>query len=274
MLSSGHCALFSVWGDGMAVSRFSEFIQAVEQFRKKAKGAELWYRGHSKTSYRLQPFIHRTKTAQDSVSIEAMEKSVYADFSRRSPLFDTHRRDIWDLLFLMQHYRAPTRLLDWTSSPLVALFFALMDGRDEEDAVVWCIDPAAWNAVVLQDISEAPRIFTTDERLVGQYHPNFAEKSNRNEPLAIQGIMNNPRINAQKGRFVIFGSEPKPLEEFAKEYKVKVGSEVLSRIVLGKSTKVDVLRDLESYGITYSTIFPDLEGLAVEIRRQYGGSGV
>ncbi|WP_430470432.1 FRG domain-containing protein [Thalassospira lucentensis] len=231
---------------------------------------ELWYRGHSKDSYLLQPFTHRGLEAQDRASVELAERLVFAEFDRRSPLYDSYRRDRWDLLFLMQHYRAPTRLLDWTSSPLVALFFALMEGDTEEDAVVWCIDPSAWNGIVLGDISETPRILTTDERLVEQYHPCFDDKSNRSEPIAIQGIMNNPRINAQKGRFVIFSSDPKPLETFAENNKVKFNGPTLTKIVIDKDAKEAVLIDLECYGITYSTVFPDLEGLAVEIRRQFG----
>ncbi|WFU08430.1 FRG domain-containing protein [Rhizobium sp. CB3090] len=257
----------------MKISRFSDFIKAIEKFRAgRVAVNELWYRGHSAESYLLEPFIHRGRKPEDRNDIATMESAVYDEFLRRSPLFDAHRRDQWDLLFLMQHYRAPTRLLDWTASPLIALYFALMSGNSKENSVVWCFDPAAWNGVVLDDIKEPPRIFTTDDGLVKQYHPTFKEKSNRNEPLAIQGIMNNPRINAQKGRFVIFAPQPAPLENFAQDYRVK--PTILTKLIIDKSMKPQMLSDLESYGITYSTIFPDLEGLAIEIRRRHGGAHV
>ncbi|NEJ08543.1 FRG domain-containing protein [Rhizobium leguminosarum] len=259
----------------MTISHFSDFIRAVEKFRGQArKPNELWYRGHGAETYKLEPFIHRGRVSTDRADIELKEQAVYDEFVRRSPLYDVHKRDQWDLLFLMQHYRAPTRLLDWTASPLVALFFALMAEDKKEHSVIWCLDPGEWNATILADINEPARIFTTDEGLVKQYHPTFSEKSNRTEPLAIQGIMNNPRINAQKGRFVIFGSEPKPLEEYAKQYKLKPGGPILSRLLIDKDAKSVILKDLESYGITYSTIFPDLEGLAIEIRRHHGGPHV
>lgn len=251
------------------ISRFNEYIQAIEKFRAKAsQGVELWYRGHGSNSYKLEPFIHRDRAAEHRAEIEGMEKSVYDELLRRSPLFDTYKRDQWDLLFLMQHYRAPTRLLDWTASPLIALFFALMSGSKAQDAIVWCLDPSAWNGIILADIKEPARIFTTDESIVKQYHPTFDEKSSRSEPLAIQGIMNNPRINAQKGRFIIFGSEPKPLEVYAQQFKIR--NNVLHPLVIDKNAKPKILADLESYGVTYSTIFPDLEGLAIEIRRRHG----
>ena len=257
----------------MTISHFSDYIKAIENFRSKnGRDGELWYRGHSSDSYQLEPFIHRGRTAVDRFAIEQTERAIYDEFVRRSPLFDSYKRDQWDILFLMQHYRAPTRLLDWTASPLIALFFALMSGDSKKNSIVWCLDPSAWNGVILQDIKEPPSIFTTEEGLVKQYHPTFDEKSNRTEPLAIQGIMNNPRINAQKGRFVIFGSEPKALEVYAAQFKMK--APILSKLVVDKDAKRKILSDLESYGITYSTIFPDLEGLAIEIRRRYGNHNV
>ncbi|MXN65290.1 FRG domain-containing protein [Stappia sp. GBMRC 2046] len=253
----------------MKIKKFSQFIGSIEKFRQKAAHQELWYRGHGSEKYLLEPFLHRNRKAANIDEIEQIESDIYAEFARRSPLYDTYQREKWDMLFLMQHYRAPTRLLDWTSSPLIALFFALMGGDSDNDSTIWCLDPAAWNGIVLKDISEEPRIFTTEERLVDQYHPLFREKSSRNEPLAIQGIINNPRINAQKGRFVIFSSVPRTLEEHASDYKIKDNGPILHKLNISKDAKRNILRDLESYGITYSTIFPDLEGLAVEIRRQY-----
>ncbi|RVD55023.1 FRG domain-containing protein [Mesorhizobium sp. M2D.F.Ca.ET.185.01.1.1] len=256
----------------MAIKSFSEFISSIEKFRGTAANSELWYRGHGANSYVLQPGLHRSSLPLVKDMVITRENTTYDEFYRRSPLFDRPGgRDRWDLLFLMQHYRAPTRLLDWTSSPLVALFFALLSGHDTEDAVLWCLDPAEWNGKMLHDIGEAPKIFPTDDSMILQYHPKFDGKASRNEPLAIQGIVNNPRINAQKGKFVIFGTEPRSMEDFAKEFKIKPNGEILRKIEIDSSRRKAVMNDLESYGITYSTVFPDLEGLAIEISRKLMG---
>ncbi|MER8466578.1 FRG domain-containing protein [Mesorhizobium sp. M1396] len=256
----------------MAIKSFSEFISSIEKFRKLAANSELWYRGHGAEFYMLQPGLHRSPVPLVKELVVARENTTYDEFNRRSPLFDRPGgRDRWDLLFLMQHYRAPTRLLDWTSSPLVALFFALLSGRDTEDAVLWCLDPAEWNGKMLSDIGEAPKIFPTDDSMIVQYHPKFDGKISRNEPLAIQGIVNNPRINAQKGKFIIFGSEPKTMEDFSSDFKIKHNGGILRRIQVESRKRKIIMNDLESYGMTYSTVFPDLEGLAIEISRKQKG---
>ncbi len=252
----------------MIIKKFPQFVAQIEKFRGSAANKELWYRGHGAPTYVLQPGLHRSALPLDISVVRTTEKHTYDEFFRRSPLFDRPGRDDWDLLFLMQHYRAPTRLLDWTSSPLIALFFALLSGRDNEDAVIWCLDPAAWNERMLSDIREPPRIFPTTDSIVEQYHPKYDGKISRNVPLSIQGIVNNPRINAQKGRFVIFGSEPKSMEKYSSEYKIKLNSGIINNLVVDASSRKAIMADLESYGITYSTVFPDLEGLAVEIARK------
>lgn len=59
--------------------------------------------------------------------------------------------DDWYWYFLMQHYGCPTRLLDWTTSPLVALYFAVRN-PNELDAAVWVIDPWRWNRAHVKDL--------------------------------------------------------------------------------------------------------------------------
>ena len=77
----------------------------------------------------------------------ALEQEMMARFAERArPFHDLRSLSQWDQLFLMQHYRVPTRLLDWSENPLVALYFALQSadqttGHLADDAAVWVLRP-------------------------------------------------------------------------------------------------------------------------------------
>ncbi len=168
------------------ITSFAEFISIIEKIRTKNNDSDLWYRGHKSSSYKLDPSIYRNPRYSKIVDIESLEIKLYQEFSFRSPSYDFSRReDQWDILFLMQHYRVPTRLLDWTSSPLIALYFALSShsGAAKTDAAVWAIEPASWNCGMLHDISEEPRVFSTEDDTVDQYHPKYSGGVRRAEPL-------------------------------------------------------------------------------------------
>lgn len=253
------------------VTSFSEFVAAVEQAKIALGGNELWYRGISRSSHSLLPGLFRHPILKTIDEITALESQIYQEFTFRSPSYDGLRRDDWDRLFLMQHYRSPTRLLDWSSSPLVALFFAVTGATSAtEDAVVWVMDPSTWNAGMLNDISQQPCIFSTNDHMLETYHPLNQSKARRSQPLAMEGIINNARINAQKGKFVIFGHKLQSQEDSAVECPVWDKGMPISKIICDKSSIAKLSVDLTSYGITFSSIYPDLEGLAVELKIRAG----
>ena len=255
----------------VTVTDFAGYIAAIENARASLGATELWYRGVSKDSYSLVPSLFRNNSISNIDDAVRIEQQLYQDYSFRSPPYDSARREIWDLLFLMQHYRAPTRLLDWTASPLVALFFATArPAAVIDNAVVWVIDPARWNSGVLYDISQGPEIFSTNDDMLQTYHPTDTSKSRRSSALAVQGIINNPRLNAQKGKFVIFGHQLKSMESAAMDCPVWAKSMPMLRInCIGTSIR-DMASSLGDYGVTYTSIYPDLEGLAAELKIKYG----
>ena len=194
-------------------------------------------------------------------------------FTLRSVPYLTHELSgSWDRLFLMQHYWMPTRLLDWTENPFIALYFALRGSRSEPSdkaAAVWILRPEHWNARVFQRTAQQPSLFSPREGdpdgLLDGYEPGKAVPSNL--PVAIYGSYNNPRIVAQRGTFVIFGRETRPMEELYGTEGFSDG--ILSKLEMPRETSPEILRSLLAIGVTDSVVFPDLEGLAKEARHRF-----
>ncbi len=86
------------------------------------------------------------------------------------------------------------------------------------------------------------------------------------------GSYNSPRIVAQRGAFMVFGSDTSPMETF-KENTVAVTDDVLEKLLIPGAKVEGILKGLSSIGYTDSVIFPDLDGLAREIKRGYGFEG-
>lgn len=255
------------------VTSLAQYIAYVERLLKDDKQV-FWFRGHRKSTFVLKPTLFRHKNSRYE-EIVKIERKLYREFYNRSPSFDViQRKDQWDLLFLMQHYRVPTRLLDWTASPLSALFFALFQADEKQDATVWAVNPAEWNRGMLADIGNDGEIYATGDQLIEQYHPMSDVKTKRAEPLAIEGIINNPRINAQKGKFIIFGQQRYDLEHFAKECPRWKRHTPLIKILIEKQSIKSIFHSVINFGVTHSTIYPDLEGLALELKAKYGFENV
>jgi hypothetical protein len=87
-------------------------------------------------------------------------------------------------------------------------------------------------------------------------------------PIALLGCHNNSRIVAQRGVFVLFGNSPTSMNNLVSEFPP--GTKVLQQIKIPSAAKQRLLVELNHIGYTHSVVFPDLEGLAVEMKKQHG----
>lgn len=160
---------------------------------------------------------------------------------------------------MMQHHRAPTRLLDWSEGPLPALYFAVTEkNHSNKDAAVWCLDPIALNRdearIGLRSPNEIPA-FGVD-KVLNSYLPSHVEEDpNVMNAVAIVGPRNNPRMVAQLGVFTVNHRDHKPIEEVGK-------SKHVWRWIIPASAKPNLQRELCLLGYTPLTLFPELDRVA------------
>lgn len=258
----------------ITINSFQDFLNNVDQGQRNSESS-LWFRGAGKASYTLSPSLHRHKDIIDSTSLLEYEKKLLTRFKERSVPYLQHRiDDVWELLFLMQHFGMPTRLLDWTENPFISLFFALSsatkndNGDYTDDAAVWILSPPKWNQCVFNNISYRGGAMSPSEATVGSYKPNTDAQFMHENPVAILGIHNSPRIVAQRGSFCLFGKSLTPMEAIYQNGIFE--QDTLKKLVIPSSIIEELLDKLVWMGITDSVIYPDLEGLAKETKRLFG----
>jgi hypothetical protein len=241
------------------IDSFPKFLEEIEAISKT--NDRIWFRGVSNKTHKLAPSIYRNEFNPK------LEESFQTKFKSRALPFLKNRpvEDYWEWLFIMQHHGVPTRLLDWSSSALVALGFAIIfRNNNEDDAAVWCLNPFKLNEatnVMLTPLDKIPDI-STNKTAQTSYQIDASVKSSY--PLAITGPLNNERIAAQKGTFTIFPNSDKfNLEDKPEAHKF------LTLLVIKKETIETLKNQLYYLGMTESSIYPDLNNLALEIKREF-----
>ncbi|HED2715663.1 TPA: FRG domain-containing protein, partial [Enterobacter asburiae] len=123
--------VLSVTGDS-----FTRYHDIISGFRKKFNDKNIVYRGMTNAKWELKPSIGRLDI-EDSAR-EATERLIFEQFKQQAlPYLDFTPRNEWEWLALAQHHGLPTRLLDWTTNPLIALYFSVEDDASINDSVVW-----------------------------------------------------------------------------------------------------------------------------------------
>jgi hypothetical protein len=279
------------------IDTLSSFTKQVETLLTKASAGYIdgtyegnWYRGvGAANSHTLTPTLYRHPVEKDITKLMILERRMMEDFERQNVLHTAASATAVahnDLrtLFYMQHYQVPTRLLDWSSNPFISLYFALSSARVDaatgaflEDAAVWVLDPVSWNKVALSHSSHGENGPLSDSTAASNYGPRRVINgqldptglTTMNErPASILGVANNARMFAQRGVFTIFGKDTTPMELQFENNKFVSGS--LTKIVIEKQKISELLSLLLRIGYTDSVSYPDLHGLAMEIKRSRG----
>ena len=255
---------------------FTEYVGIVDKFQA-IHDHSVWYRGCGRSDYKLIPSLYRYLSATDIKKLDNLEYKLMTRFKQRSiPFHNKSLDDLWEALFFMQHSGVPTRLLDWTENPFIALYFAVMSAEYElkskkikyiSPASIWMLDPVDWNRHALRHMSYDQGILSTpDEQLKG-YKPEIKFSDMSNLPVALNGTHNSSRIVAQRGVFTIFGQNTTAMDDLFE--KASFPSNCLVKVTIAKNLLPDMRKSILNNGITESVVFPDLDGLAREIRREF-----
>lgn len=201
----------------------------------------------------------------------SLESHILRNYARQSRPHIDVAADEWELLFSAQHHGVPTRLLDWTYSPLVAAHFATAVPATSQDRVIWRLD---WRAVHrrfgfpelalltgdLDATLDSGRGTLTPWTLFDQW-PRDREFACMVEPPSLDS-----RIVAQSAVFTFMSDTTCSFDQFLERHGL---SEALTRFII-RAKDVACLRDqLDLVGMDERRLFPDLDGVAEGLRRYY-----
>ncbi|HMU73380.1 MAG TPA: FRG domain-containing protein [Ferruginibacter sp.] len=257
-----------------------QFLADVDNARNEigfGPNEECFYRGHTQESYKLLPGLYRglKKNAQriPDALWEAESDLFYEFRSKAKELHDQNLSD-WDILFFMQHHGVRTRLLDWTESLAVAVYFALLDyDPATSKPCIWIMNPYKFNQRyhTSRDLWD-PRLlnFYEDYEEEGESYEDLILYNNNgeimpwDEPIALYPVRRANRLVTQSGYFTIHGNDSRPIEEIVSRDK-----KMLQQVPIRREAVRSAFAFLEHAGINRFTLFPDLDGLSRHLNYQY-----
>jgi len=235
------------------VRNFPELLDAALGISKLFGDIKPWWRGQAVCSWDLLPSIYHRNMAVKERNMTFRFKNMAKARHAKCPS-DT---DSPGWLFLMQHYGLPTRLLDWTESLLVAMFFALEDRRyDNEHGALWALNPAQLNKCQQGD----GVIFSADHPHVAPlFHEAFAPSGKQTDlVLSVLTDQMDIRQLIQQSVFTVHGSGT-PINQLP-------GTDsFVAKMQIPKGTKEEFRELIDLLGISRAALFPDLENLAVDL---------
>lgn len=234
------------------IKSIQELLEKLQELQND-QTETIWYRGQAYKTWGLTPYYMRLNNAQsESTLLKRFKQSA-------AMLIDSAPKESFDWLFLMQHYGVPTRLLDWSESPLVALYFAVENliEHGKEDGALWLLYPTELNKHAhINNKEEEDYIPSFEDEELVNYSVESLKTNPRIQlyPVATIATRNNSRIQAQLGVFTIHHHENIPIEEIGdKSHVVK--------LIIPANSKELIKNQLSLLGYSKFQLFPELSSI-------------
>jgi hypothetical protein len=244
------------------IKKWEDFIQLPHL------SEDTWiYRGQAE-DWPLKTSLERALERSD-ISLQdapSLEQALITNFRRR---YDGHDQNfvLTDTLYclaLMQHHGAPTRLLDWTYSPYVALYFALEFGIDS--SVVWCVNQTWWSQTARSIVGDLR--YEQRNRYETRNDDSFVPLYMTEKPYRMVYLENpfffNQRLNIQQGVFLCSGNVAVPFEENLRALDGCYDANSVLKVCceMKIEDRLRAMKELHKMNIHRESLFPGLDGFA------------
>lgn len=224
------------------------------------------FRGMGDRSHELKSTLQRN--CRENYSLE---NSILRNFIKYARLEPENEKNIWRVLAIAQHHGLPTRLLDWTYSPFVAIHFATCDtDKFDKDGVIWCVNIERIHDIIpgkLKTILKRENAYAFTAEMLSE------KCSSLNE---FDTLSDNP--------FLLFFEPPSLDDRIVNQYAFHsvisnpavMHDDILvshpgcyQRLVIPKEKKLEIRDKLDQANINERVLFPGLDGLCTWLARQY-----
>ncbi len=205
-------------------------------------------------------------------SIREVEYHLLRNFKKYARQDAVYHDSDWNWIAVAQHHGLPTRLLDWTYSPYVALHFATQDLRQyDRDGIIWCVNyveahrllPAKLKAILDHNRANAFTVEMLDHAARGL--PELERLSRRDFPVFLEPPSLDQRIVNQYALFSMMSSPTACLDQWL----LRQHPGLVRRVIIPAELKWEARDKLDQANITERVLFPGLDGLSRWLQRHY-----